>query len=148
MLNCRATADQCTRTRASTEMQQWLREMTPLLEHRPQSEDDRVRLRTLATRYAHALWRHIDPENSVVYPEGAEQLRRYGIRELPDRPMSAAQAAAREGAAALLTRYPSVEDAALARGEGCFMCRAYGRTCDGLEAEWWTELEWEEFYNR
>jgi hypothetical protein len=28
------------------------------------------------------------------------------------------------------------------------MCRAYGETCDGLEAEWWTELEWDEFHNR
>lgn len=130
------------------QMQEWLREMTPLLERKPQSDDDRARLRTLATRYSHTLWRHIDAENSVLYQEGAERLRRYGIRELPDRPMREAEAAAREGAAALLVRYPPVEDTALARGEGCFMCRAYGETCDGLEAEWWTELEWEEFHNR
>src|SRR5690606_19551659 len=130
------------------QMEEWLREMTPLLEQRPQSEDDRVRLRTLATRYSHALWRHIDAENSVLFPEGAQRLRRCGIRELPDRPMSEAEAAAREGAAALLERYPPVEDDALARGDGCFACRAYGETCDGFEAEWWTELEWAEFYNR
>jgi len=60
--------------------------------------------------------------------------------------MSEAEAAAREGAAALLVRYPPVEDFALTRGDGCFMCRAHGETCDGLEAEWWTEIEWEEFY--
>jgi len=41
-----------------------------------------------------------------------------------------------------------LEDDALVRGDGCFMCRAYGETCNGLEAEWWTELEWDEFYNR
>lgn len=68
------------------EMGGWLREMTPLLEQRLQSEDDRVRLRALATRYSHALWRHIDAENSVLYPEGAERLYRCGIRELPDGP--------------------------------------------------------------
>ena len=130
------------------EMEEWLREMAPLLERGPQSEDDRVRLRVMATRYSHALWRHIDAENSVLYPEGTERLRRYGIRELPDRPMSEAEAAAREGAAALLVRYPPLEDDALARGDGCLMCRAYGETCGGLEAEWWTELEWEEFHNR
>ncbi len=62
--------------------------------------------------------------------------------------MSAAEAAAREGGAALLDRYPPLEDAVLARGEGCFMCAAYGKTCDGLEAGWWTELEWEDFFNR
>lgn len=62
--------------------------------------------------------------------------------------MSEAEAAAREHAAGLLARYPGVEDAALTRGDGCFMCRAHGATCDGLEAEWWTELEWEEFFMR
>lgn len=135
-------------TREHAEMEQWLCEMTPFLEHRPQSEDDRARLRALAIRYSQALWRHIDAENSVLYPEGAERLRRCGIRELPDQPMSEAAAATREDAASLLLRYPPVEDAVLARGDGCFMCRAYGETCDGLEAEWWTELEWDEFYNR
>ncbi len=130
------------------EMEGWLREMAPFLEQGPQSEDDRVRLRAMAIRYSHALWRHIDAENSVLYPEGEERLRRCGIRELPDRPMSEAESAAREGAAALLVRYPPVEDAALTRGDGCFMCRAHGETCDGLEAEWWTDLEWEEFHIR
>ncbi len=134
--------------REHAEMEQWLCEMTPFLEHRPQSVDDGARLQALATRYSHALWRHIDAENSVLYPEGAERLGRCGIRELPDRPMSAAEAAAREDAAALLVRYPPAEDAALTRGDGCSMCRAYGETCDGLEAEWWTELEWEEFFMR
>jgi len=126
------------------QMKEWLCEMMPLLEQRPQSEDDRVRLRDLATRYSHALWRHIDAENSVLYPEGAERLRRCGIRELPDRPMNEAEAAAREDGAAMLLRYPPVEDVTLTRGDGCFMCRAHGETCDGLEAEWWTEYEWEE----
>lgn len=130
------------------EMGGWLREMIPLLEQRPQSEDDRVRLRDLATRYSHALWRHIDAENSVLYPEGVERLMRCGIRELPDRPMSAAEAAAHQDGAALLDRYPPVEDLTLTRGDGCFMCRAHGETCDGLEAEWWSEVEWEEFYLR
>jgi hemerythrin-like domain-containing protein len=125
------------------QMGEWLCEMTPFLEQRPQSEDDRVRLRALATRYSHALWRHIDAENSVLYPEGVERLYRCGIRELPDRPMSEVEAAAREAGAALLVRYPPVEDVTLTRGDGCFMCRAYGETCDGLEAEWWTEFEWE-----
>jgi len=129
-----------------TQMGEWLCEMTPLLEQRSHSEDDRVRLKALAIRYSHALWRHIDMENSVLFPEGADRLRGCGIRELPDRPMSEAEAAAREAGAALLVRYPPVEDAALTRGDGCFMCRAHGETCDGLEAEWWTELEWEEFF--
>ncbi|MDT3678950.1 MAG: hemerythrin domain-containing protein [Burkholderiaceae bacterium] len=130
------------------EMEEWLRDMAPLLEQAPQSDDDRDRLRALAIRYSRALWRHIDAENSVLYPEGTERLRRFGVRELPDRPMTVSEAAARDNAATLLTRYPPIEDEALVRGDGCFLCRAYGETCDGLEAEWWTELEWDEFYNR
>ncbi|HRO61270.1 MAG TPA: hemerythrin domain-containing protein [Burkholderiaceae bacterium] len=130
------------------EMGSWLGEMAPLLERIPQSEDDRVRLRTLATRYSQTLWRHIDAENSVLYPESTERLRRYGTRELPDRPMREAEAAARDGATALLVRYPPIEDSELMRGEGCFMCRAHGEACDGLEAEWWTDLEWDEFFYR
>lgn len=134
--------------REHAEMEEWLREMAPLLEQGLQSEDDRVRLRALATRYSQTLWRHIDAENSVLYPEAQERLRRYGVRELPDRPASDTEAAAREGVTALLLRYLPIEDEALTRGEGCLMCAAYGKTCDGLEAEWWTELEWEDFFNR
>ncbi len=130
------------------EMEEWLREMAPWLAHRPQSDDERRRLGGLATRYSHALWRHIDAESSVLFPEGAERLRRCGIRELPDRPMRDAEAAARDDAAALRNRYPPTEDTTLTRGDGCFLCRAHGQTCDGLEAEWWTELEWEEFHDR
>jgi hypothetical protein len=141
--NSRATADRCTPCCTSTP--RWRRGCARCCRFsnsgRP-SEDDRVRLRALATRYSHALWRHIDAENSVLYPEGVKRLRRSGVAELPDRPMSEAEAAAREGAAALLVRYPPVEDFALTRGDGCFMCRAHGETCDGLEAEWWTEIEW------
>lgn len=134
--------------REHAEMEEWLREMAPLLERRPQPGDEGDRLRALAIRYSHALWRHIDAENSVLYPEGTERLGRCGIRELPDRPMRQAEAAAREEGARLPARYPPLEDAALTRGDGCFMCRAHGESCDGLEAEWWTELEWQEFFMR
>lgn len=130
------------------EMAQWLRDMTPLIERGPRSGDEVVRLQALATRYSQALWRHIDAENSVLYPQANERLVRCGIHGLPDRQMSDAEAAARAQGAALLARYRPLEDAELVRGDGCFMCRAHGDTCKGLEAEWWTELEWEEFYDR
>lgn len=135
-------------TRDHAEMAEWLREMTPLLERRPRPGDDGARLQALAIRYSQALWRHIDAENSVLFLEGGERLVRSGIRELADRPMNEVEAAARDGAAALPMRYPPVEDMALTRGDGCYMCRAHGETCNGLEAEWWTELEWEEFRQR
>jgi hypothetical protein len=62
--------------------------------------------------------------------------------------MSPAEAAAHEDGARLVARYRPLADASLTRGEGCFGCRAHGKTCDGLEAEWWTELEWQEFFMR
>ena len=134
--------------REHAEMEEWLREMAPLLERRPQSGDDRARLSARVMSYSHALWRHIDAENPVLFPQGEERLAQCGIRELADRSMNEAETAAREGAAALLVRYPPVEDNALTRGDGCFMCRAHGENCAGLEAEWWTELEWKEFHSR
>lgn len=134
--------------REHAEMEAWMRELAPLLDHRPQSAADAAHLRSLATRYAGALWRHIDAENSVLFPEAEERLHRCGVIELDDRPMTAAQAAAREGAADLPARYRPVQDPDLVRGDGCFLCRAHGVTCNGLEAEWWTDLEWDEFQLR
>lgn len=134
--------------REHAEMGEWLRDMTPLLERAPRSEEEAGRLRALAIRYSHALWRHIDAENSVLYPEGEERLGRCGVRELPDRAMTVGEAAARQQGVRLQQRYPPLADATLTRGDGCFMCRAHGDTCDGLEAEWWTDLEWKEFFMR
>jgi len=134
--------------REHAEMEQWLREMAPLLAPATHSADDRERLQAMAVRYTRALWRHIDAENSVLYPEGEERLGRCGIREMADRPMSESEAAARDEGARLVARYRPREDASLTRGDGCFMCRAHGETCDGLEAEWWTDLEWQEFFLR
>lgn len=135
-------------TQEHVELEACLREMAPLLERGPQTDGERQRLRSLATHYTQVLWRHIDAENSVLYPEGQERLGRYGVCELPDPPPSAAQAAAQAEGAALLQRYPPWHDPALTRGDGCYLCRAHGRTCDGLEAEWWSQLEWDDFHNR
>lgn len=135
-------------TREHAEMDVWLRELLPLLQRCPETADEQQRLRALATRYTRALWRHIDAENSVLYPQAQERLALCGVHELPDPTPDAVAAAARDAAAPLRLRYPPIEDQALARGDGCFMCRAHGDTCEGLEAEWWSELEWDEFFSR
>lgn len=112
------------------------------------TETDRARLQELAVAYSHALWRHIDAENSVLFPEGEERLRRAHVRELPSRPMTDAEHAARETGLALLTAYPPQPDPQAPRGDGCVNCASFGTTCEGLEAEWWTDLEWEDHWDR
>ena len=101
----------------------------------------------LAMAYSHALWMHIDVENSVFFPESEHQLRRNGVRELQSRPATAAEADAASTGEALIARYPPMEPDAI-RGEGCVMCHAYGDTCRGLEREWWNEWEWDEISER
>ncbi len=95
-------------------------------------------LTAAATRYAHALWRHIDAENSVLLPESETRLRRVGVLELPDRPIDAEERNAREYALPLLARYPPEQDRTALRGEGCVVFPSYGTSCDGVEREWWS----------
>ncbi len=114
----------------------------------PLSEADRTRLQALAVDYSHSLWRHIDAENSVLFPEAQERLRRFHVRELPSRPMTEAEASARDAALALLATYPPQPDLTVHRGDGCVACPSFGTTCDGLEREWWTDLEWEDMWER
>lgn len=109
---------------------------------------DRQRLQTLAVDYTRSLWRHIDAENSVLFPEGEERLRRFHVRDLPSRPMTCAEASAHEAGLALVTTYPPMHDAEVHRGDGCIACPSFGSACEGLEAEWWTELEWEDMEER
>lgn len=108
---------------------------------------DAGRLYALATEYAHSLWHHIDAENSVLLPESEGRLLKKGVRELPSREMTAAEASARAAADDLLARYPPAPDPTIVRGDGCVSCRAFADNCRGLEREWWNEWEWEEFEN-
>jgi hypothetical protein len=110
--------------------------------------EERHHLEALAVDYSRSLWRHIDAENSVMFPEGQERLRRFHILELPSRPMTGEEASAREAGLALVARYPPLHDPVVHRGDGCIACPSYGTTCEGLELEWWTDLEWEDMRER
>lgn len=105
-------------------------------------------LPAVAGRYGSALLHHIDAENSVLFPEAATRLGRAGVRELPDRAPDAEESAARDAMEPLLAKYPPREIRDLIRGDGCVSCEAYGSGCDGVEREWWTELEWEDVFHR
>jgi hemerythrin-like domain-containing protein len=122
--------------------------MEPLLGAPLQEASQRARLLELAVDYSRSLWHHIDAENSVVFPEGQERLRRFNIGELPSRPPTPEESAAREAGIALLAAYPPLVDPGVMRGDGCVACPSYGNTCDGLEHEWWTEHDWEDARER
>jgi len=125
-----------------------LAELAGLLEAPLGEGADRLRLQALAVDYSRSLWHHIDAENSVMFPEGQEHLRRFHILELPAPPMTEAQLASRDAGAALVAAYPPQPDPEVIRGDGCMGCPSYLVTCEGLEREWWTDLAWEDFEDR
>jgi hemerythrin-like domain-containing protein len=119
--------------------------MEPLLGSPLEAEADRRRLEALATDYVHALWHHIDAENSVLLPESAKRLRQHGVNELPSREMTPEERESMVSGEALLGRYPPTDDPSVFRGDGCVMCPAFVDSCRGLEHEWWNDWEWDEF---
>ena len=125
-----------------------LEALAPLLGAPLTEAEARTRLLALAVDYSRSLWRHIDAENSVLFPEGQERLRRFHVRELPSRPMTALEQEAHQAGLDLVAAYPPEHDAEVHRGDGCVACPSYGTACDGLEREWWTDLEWEDFEER
>lgn len=126
-------------------MARTLEEMAPLLAE-PGAKGER--LRALSTRHRHDLLAHIDAENSVLLPESETRLRRAGVSGLAGRAADAEEWAARNGADRLASVYPPEEDRAAIRGEGCVICPSYGVSCEGLEREWWSEQEWDDFRER
>lgn len=98
---------------------------------------------SVANVYADLLLHHIDAENSVLFPESVERLRRVGVRDLQSRRPTEIELRAKAVGEQLLLRYPPTENPALIRGDGCVMCPAYGGGCDGVERTWWTQSEWE-----
>lgn len=114
----------------------------------PLAAADRLRLQQLAVDYSRSLWHHIDAENSVMFPESEAHLRHFHIRELPARPMTEVERAARDAGVALVAAYPPERDLDVFRGDGCIACPSYNVTCDGLEREWWSDHTWEDIQER
>ncbi len=120
-------------------------EMAPLLSAGGTTPAETEKLRELWTKYARDLLAHIDAENSVLLPESDERLRQAGVHELAMREATAEELSARAGGERLAGLYTPPLDPGAVRGEGCVICPSYGITCGGLEREWWTDDEWEEF---
>lgn len=129
-------------------MARTLDDMAPLLGGPLGAGDERSRLADLSTRYRHDLLAHIDAENSVLLPESENRLRRAGVAHLDGRGPDAEERAALAEGESLAGLYPPGADADSIRGEGCVICPSYGISCEGLEREWWSEQEWDDFRER
>lgn len=128
-----------------TRMRRLFDEISELLSRKELGGDHAARLLRLSTEWSHALWLHIDAENSVLFPESADRLRRANVLDLPNRAPSDDEAAAHASAAALMLRHPPLRDDTVIRGEGCSICPNHGTTCEGVEREWWSDEEKDEF---
>lgn len=122
-----------------------LADLDRLLGDGVEGPDARRILADIISAYVDALAHHIDAENSVLLPESESRLLKRNIRELPSRPLTSTEKAARVDGEALVTKYPPSRRERTIRGDGCVLCPAMGDSCRGLEAEWWNEWEWEEF---
>lgn len=100
----------------------------------------------VARRLAHHLWEHVDKEDSVLFPESSERLRRNGVTQLESREPTTQEEAARGLGERLSKRFPPLDDPEVVRGDGCVACSAFGETCGGIETEWWNT--WEHEYHR
>jgi hemerythrin-like domain-containing protein len=99
-----------------------------------------------ARRLAHHLWEHVDKEDSVLFPESFDRLRRNGVTVLEGRGPAPDEEAARELGERLVERFPPMDDPEIVRGDGCIACSAFAVTCGGIEKEWWND--WEAEYHR
>lgn len=106
------------------------------------SSEDKIQLRTTSEQYIAGMQHHIDAENSVLFVEGEISLQDAGISELPSRSLTPDEQQVRLMAEELLQCYPATSNVEIIRGDGCALCPAYQRTCDGFEREWSSASRW------
>ena len=114
-----------------------------LVDELEEAEGNRGRLADVARNLAHHLWEHVDKEDSVLFPESFERLRRNGVTRLEGREPTVKEEAARDLGERLTRRFPPLDDPEIVRGDGCIACSAFGETCGGSETEWWNSWEHE-----
>ena len=119
-----------------------LDQIEQLVAKRPLSAANQIQLLTTTERYIAAMQHHIDAENSVLFVESEICLPDAGISELPSQSLTAYEQQVRLMAEELLQRYPPTANVEIIRGDGCVMCPAYQKTCDGYEREWPEASRW------
>ncbi|MFN8624738.1 MAG: hemerythrin domain-containing protein [Candidatus Binatia bacterium] len=120
----------------------------PLLVAARLDDRDGRRLRELCARHGAALLHHIDAENSVLFPESEARFRRACVTALPSRAADAEEAAACADGERLVAMYAPSPLPDVLRGDGCASCPSFGGDCQGVEQEWWNDLEWEDVFER
>ncbi|HEV2248550.1 MAG TPA: hemerythrin domain-containing protein [Terriglobia bacterium] len=120
----------------------WLDQIEQLIAKQPLAPADQIQLRTTTEQYITAMQHHIDAENSVLFVEGEICLQDAGISELPSRSLTADEQQVRLLAEELLQRYSPAPNVEVIRGDGCVICPAYQKTCDGYEREWAQVSRW------
>ena len=113
----------------------------------------------LSVQFCGELWEHIDKEDSVLFEEVVDRIKGKDLRILTEDLSSYHEAGDKNPefnpkelmqiARDIISRYKPIHDLPdVFRGDGCMSCRHYGAGCRGIEHEWWTENEWEDFYAR
>lgn len=120
----------------------WLDQIEELIARQPLSPANEIQLRTTTEQYIAAMQHHIDVENSVLFVEGEICLQDAGIPELPSRSLTADEQQVRLMADELLQRHPPTSNVEVIRGDGCGLCPAYQKNCDGYEREWPKASRW------
>ena len=125
----------------------------------PLSDMDKEILRQSIFTYVIGLWEHIDKEDSVLFAEANLRFKGMLAQTLDKnflefearmgQPGNLDIPALESNMRGLFLRFPPVEELpGVLRGEGCVSCRHYGGPCQGVEKEWWSEHEWEDFFER
>ncbi len=116
---------------------------------------DRAVLQKHALDYCASIWEHIDKEDSVFFPEYNERvigkallLDTQTMISFQDKDQAKIQEM-EQSAQQLINQFPPVKKIPqYFRGDGCANCSQYGIACQGIEIEWWSENEWEDFRAR
>src|SRR6185437_5159514 len=120
----------------------WLDEIEKLIARQLLSVADQIQLRTTTEQYITGMQHHIDAENSVLFLESEICLQDAGISALPSRSLTDDERQVRLVAEELLQRYQPTPNVEVIRGDGCVICPAYQKTCDGYEREWPKASRW------
>ena len=129
------------------------RRILDYIEYDEINDEQRKELVQVSESLAAETWEHIDKEDSVLYSEATDRIRgkhATAVKELNREfnktyDVTKYQTLGEE----LVKKYkPTDVLPDVIRGDGCASCRHFGEGCDGIEHEWWSEHEWEDFYAR